>query len=49
MNKILKNLRIFSLFLLCLQIIYTGNQLSPDVKSFKDIWRYCKEWEEGKL
>jgi hypothetical protein len=52
LNKINKFLHTLYNFAFCLCMIWQGFNVNTNSNrpiSYKELWRYCKEWEEGKL
>lgn len=49
MEKIKLFFKTVSLFIFCLQMIYSGYTLNIKKINFKEIWNYCKQWEKGEL
>lgn len=50
MKNIRKFFKVLSLYILCLYMIYTGNNIKLNKpSSFKEVWKYCERWENGEL
>ena len=52
MKKVKKFFKVLPLFIYCVQNIYHGNHIKSDkydLTSFKQIWKYCEDWESGNL
>ena len=45
MEKLIKLYRICNSFIFCIQTY----DKKITINSLKEIWKYCSEWEEGKL
>lgn len=51
-NKIKKFFYTLMDFIFCLQMIRNGIDLNTGnrkVTNFKELWKYCEQWEEGTL
>ena len=51
-NNIVKFYHTLRNFAFCLGMIWQGFKVNTDSNkpiSYRELWRYCKEWEEGKL
>lgn len=52
MKKILKFFKILKLFFFCVQSIYYGFHIRTEkmnLNNFKNIWKFCEQWENGDL